>query len=224
MAKYKILVALSCGAVFTALTLLLLNLSSTAGLSAVLSVILFPGGMAIDFLLRSKEFSPPLLVSFANVLIYSGVAYAIVSVFCRNVPVERMRVAAIRLLIPAVVLIGLICIPSVNPLWPSGMAELTGKVEKLQSAFHVGMELENARTVLQSRQIRFQEVTETSPMQILDEPGRSMTAAAGDRVLSARLETDAVEFPCSYDIEVVLLFGPDERLKDQYVHRLRLCP
>ena len=105
MAKYKILVALSCGAVFTALTLLLLNLSSTAGLSAVLSVILFPGGMAIDFLLRPKEFSPPLLVSFANILIYSGVAYAIVSVFCRNVPVERMRVAAIRLLIPAVELL-----------------------------------------------------------------------------------------------------------------------
>jgi hypothetical protein len=41
--------------------------------------------------------------------------------------------------------------------------------------------LENARTVLQSRQIRFQEVTETSPMQILDEPGRSMTAAGGTR-------------------------------------------
>lgn len=224
MAKYKILVALSCGAVFTALTLLLLNLSSTAGLSAVLSVILFPGGMATDLLLRPKEFSPPLLVSFANVLIYSGVAYAIVSVSCRNVPVERMRVAAITLLIPAVVLIGLICIPSLNPLWPRGMAELTGKVESLQSAFRIGMELENARTVLQSRQIRFQEVTETSPTQILEEPGRSMTAAAGDRVLSARLETDAGEFPCGYDIEVVLLFGPNERLKDQYVHRLRLCP
>ena len=74
MVKYKIVVALSCGAVFTALTLLLLNLSSTATLSAFLSVILFPGGIATDFLLRSKGFSPPLLVSFANVLIYSRVA------------------------------------------------------------------------------------------------------------------------------------------------------
>ena len=137
---------------------------------------------------------------------------------------ERMRIAAIRLLIPAVVLIGLICVPSLNPLWPRGTAELTGKVESVQNAFHVGMELENARAVLRSREIRFQEVAETSAMQILQEPGRSMTAAAGDRVLSARLETDAGEFPCGYDIEVVLLFGPDERLKDQYVHRLRLCP
>src|SRR5438067_12857003 len=102
MAKYKIIVALSCGAVFTSLTLLLLNLSSTARLSVVLSVILFPGGILTDFLLRPKEFSPPLLVSFANVLIYSGVAYAIVSVSFRSVPMERMRVAAIRLLIPAV--------------------------------------------------------------------------------------------------------------------------
>jgi hypothetical protein len=224
MVKYKIIVALSCGVVFTSLTLLLLNLSSTARLSVVLSVILFPGGILTDFLLRPKEFSPPLLVSFANILIYSAVAYAVVSVFCRKVPVERMRTAAIRLLIPAVVLIGLICVPSLNPLWPRGMAELTGKVESLQNAFHAGMELENARAVLRSREIRFQEVTETSSMQILEEPGRSMTAAAGDRVLSARLETDAGEFPCGYDIEVVLLFGPDERLKDQYVHRLRLCP
>jgi hypothetical protein len=224
MAKYKIGVALACGAVFTSLTLLLLNFSSTARLSAVLSVILFPGGILTDALLRPKEFSPPLLVSFANVLIYSGVSYAVVSVSCRNVPVERMRIAAIRLLIPAVVLIGLICVPSLNPLWPRGVAELTGKVESLQNAFHVGMELENARVVLRSKEIRFQEVTETSSMQVLEEPGRSMTAAAGDRVLSARLETDAGEFPCGYDIEVVLLFGPDERLKDQYVHRLRLCP
>ncbi len=224
MAKYKILVALSCGAVFTALTLLLLNLSSTATLSAFLSVILFPGGIATDFLLRPKEFSPPLLVSFANVLIYSVVAYVIVSVSCRNVPVERMRVAAIRVLIPAVVLIGLICIPSLNPLWPRGMSELTSKVESLQNAFHVGMELENARAVLRSKEIRFQEVTEPSPVEVLQEPGRSITAAAGERVISARLETEASQFPCGYDIEVVLLFGPDQKLKDQYVHRLRLCP
>lgn len=180
--------------------------------------------MLTDFLLRPKEFSHPLLVSFANILVYSGVAYAVVSVCCRNVPVERMRVAAIRLTIPAVVLIGLICVQSLNPLAPRGMAELTSKVESLQNAFHAGMELENARAVLRSREIRFQEVTETSSMQILEKPGRSMTAAAGDRVLSARLETDAGEFPCGYDIEVVLLFGPDERLKDRYVHRLRLCP
>jgi hypothetical protein len=224
MTKYKIGVALSCGAVFTSLTLLLLNLSSTARLSAVLSVILFPGGILTDSLLRPKEFSPPLLVSFANVLIYSAVAYAVVAIWCHNVPVEKMQVAAIRLLLPAVVLIALICVPSLNPLWPRGMAELTRRVESLQNAFHVGMELENARAVLQSKQIRFQEVTETSPMDVLQEPGRSITAAAGDRVISARLETEASQFPCGYDIEVVLLFGPDQRLKDQYVHRLRLCP
>ena len=132
MAKYKIILAFSCGAAFTSLTLLLLNLSSTARLSVVLSVLLFPGGILTDFLLQPKEFSPPLLVSFANVLVYWGVAYAIISVWYRNVAVDKMRVAAIRLLIPAVVLIGLICVPSLNPLWPRGMTELTTQEKVLQ--------------------------------------------------------------------------------------------
>ena len=224
MVRYRIVIAFSCGAVFTALTLLLLNLSSITRLSVVLSVILFPGGILTDLLLRPKESSSPVLVSFANVLVYSGVAYAVVSIWCRKVQAEKMRIVAIRLLVPAVAFIGLIFVPSLNPLWPRGMAELQGKEESLQSAFHIGMGLENARAVLESKQIQFQDVTEPSAMEILQEPGRSMTATAGDRVISARLETDATEFPCGYDIEVVLLFGRDERLKDQYIRRLRLCP
>jgi len=224
MAKYKIILAFSCGAAFTSLALLLLNLSSTARLSAVLSVLLFPGGLLTDFLLRPKEFSPPLAVSFANVLVYSGVAFAVVSVGYRNVPTERMRVAAIRLLIPAVVLIGLICVPSLNPLWPRGMAELTTQEKVLQDALPVSMGLEGARAVLRSKGIEFHEETETSQTIVVQRSDRSVTAAAGDRVISVRLETEASQFPCGYDIEVVLLFGPDQRLKDQYVHRLRLCP
>lgn len=224
MAKYKIILAFSCGAAFTSLTLLLLNLSSTARLSVVLSVLLFPGGILTDFLLQPKEFSPPLLVSFANVLVYSGVAYAIISVWYRNVAVDKMRVAAIRLLIPAVVLIGLICVPSLNPLWPRGMTELTTQEKVLQDALPMGMGLEGARAVLRSKGIQFREETETSQAIVVQRSDRSLTAAAGDRLISARLETEASQFPCGYDIEVVLLFGPDQRLKDQYVHRLRLCP
>ena len=68
------------------------------------------------------------------------------------------------------------------------------------------------------------EETETSQAAVINRSEKSITAAAGDRVISARLETEASQFPCGYDIEVVLLFGPDERMKDQYVHRLRLCP
>jgi hypothetical protein len=70
----------------------------------------------------------------------------------------------------------------------------------------------------------FHEETEASETVVLKREDTSITAEPGDRVMWARLETDASQFPCGYDIEVVLVFGPDEKIKDQYVHRSRVCP
>lgn len=124
MAKYKIAVALSCGAGFTSLLLLLLKVSSAPALTTVLSVFLFPGGIIADLVLKPREFSPPLVIFAANALVYSGVGYAVVLVCCRSVAMEKMRLVAMRLVTPAVILVGLACIPVLNPLWPRGMAEL----------------------------------------------------------------------------------------------------
>ncbi len=224
MAKYRIAIALSCGAGFTSILLLLLKVSSASAPSILLSMFLLPGGILADSVLRPKEFSPPLVVLAANALVYSAVAYAAVLVSCRGVAAEKMRLVATRLVVPVAILVGLACIPALNPLWPRGMAELTRQEKVLQDALPMGMGLEGARAVLRSKGIQFQEATETSQAVLLKRQDKSITAAPGDRVISARLETEASQFPCGYDIEVVLLFGPDERLKDQYVHRLRLCP
>lgn len=224
MAKYKIAIALLFGAGFTSLLLLLLKASSASAMSPLLSVLLLPGGILADSVLKPKEFSPPLVVLAANALVYSAVAYAGVLVFCRGVAAEKMRLATLRLRLPAAILVLLACIPMLNPLWPRGMKELTRQEKVLQDALPMGMGLEGARAVLRSKGIQFQEETETSQAVLLKRQDRSITGAVGDRVISARLETDASQFPCGYDIEIVLLFGPDQRLKDQYVHRLRLCP
>jgi len=130
----------------------------------------------------------------------------------------------IRLVFPVAILVGLVCIPRLNPLWPRDMAELTRQEKVLQDALPMGMGMDGAHAVLSSKGIKFQEETQTSKAAVVNRHDRSITAAAGDRVISARLETKASQFPCGYDIEVVLLFGPDQRLKDQYIHRLRLCP
>jgi hypothetical protein len=48
-----------------------------------------------------------------------------------------------------------------------------------------------------------------------------------DPVRGARgqvMPTEAGEFPCSYAIDVVLVFGPDDALKQKYIHRFPLCP
>lgn len=224
MAKYRVAVALLCGAGFTALLVILIKLSMPSGIALLLSLLLLPGSAVAHLAVGSQEIGPPLLVLAANAVVYAVVLFVGLSVFGGGVPAEKMQRATIRLMFPVAILIGLVCIPALNPLWPRGMSELTKQERTLQDALPVGMGMDGARAVLRSEGIQFQEETETSQAAVINRSGKSITAAAGDRVISARLETEAGQFPCGYDIEVVLLFGPDERMKDRYVHRLRLCP
>ena len=148
-----------------------------------------------------------------------------VSVAWRKATVETMRLAAMRFVAPVAILFSLSCVPALNPLWPRGLAELATRESELQHALPLNMGLDRARTVLQSKGIPFHEDTEPNQTIVLDDGrGLSISAAPGDRVVSARLQTEARAFPCGYDIQIVLLFGPDERMRQQYVHRFPLCP
>lgn len=224
MARYRVAVSLLCGAGFTSLVLALIKLSSPSGVALILSLLLLPGGIIAHLAVRSQEIGPPLLVLAANAAVYAGVLFVGLSILARRVAAEKLRLSTIRLVLPVAILTGLVCVPALNPLWPRGMTELTKQEKVLQDALPMGMGMDVARAVLRSKGIRFQEETETSNAVVVSRPDGRITAAAGDRVISARLETEASQFPCGYDIEVVLLFGPDGRMKDQYVHRLRLCP
>jgi len=225
MAKYRIAVALLSGSGFASFVLLLLQVSPAAIISGVLGLFLTPGGVLADLLSRSKEFSPPLAVLAANALVYSAVALAAVLACGRSVSAATMRLAAIRLTGPVAILVCLACVPAFNPLWPRGMTELAKQERELQEALPLGTGLDHARAVLRSKGIQFQEEAETAQTVVLDDAkGKSITAVPGDRVVWARLETGASQFPCGYEIEVILLFGQDDRLKQQHIHRLRLCP
>jgi hypothetical protein len=222
--KYKILLAVLSGAGFASLLVLLLN-ASLPVLPQLLSVMLLPGAIPVAVLSKSQEFGPPLAVLAANALVYSAVAYIAVSVAWRKTAEETMRVATIRSVLPVAMLIGLSCVPALNPLWPRGMTELTTQEKELQQALPLGMGLDGVRAVLQSKGIQFREETEASQSVVLDDGrGGNITATPGDRVVSARLQTEANQFPCGYDIQIVLLFGQDEKMKQQHVQRLRLCP
>ena len=224
MVKYRVAVALLCGAGFTSLLVILIKLSMPSGIALLLSLLLLPGSAVAHLAVGSREIGPPPLVLAANAIVYAVVLFVGLSIFARGVAAGKIRLAAAWLVLPVVILTGLVCIPALNPLWPRGMMELTRQEKGLQDALPVGMGMDGARVVLRSKGIQFQEETETSQAVVLEQPDRSITAAVGDRVISARLETEASQFPCGYDIQVVLLFGPDEIMKDRYVHRLRLCP
>jgi hypothetical protein len=224
MGKYRVALTLLCGAGFTSLLLLSIKLLSASGIALLLSLLLLPGIAVANLPVRSQELGPSLLVLAGNAVVYAVVFFVGLYIFGRGAAAERIRLATMRLALPVAVLVGLACTPALNPLWPRGMKELTKEEKVLQDALPVGMALDGARAVLRSKGIQFQEETETSKVAVVNRAEGSITAVAGDRVISARLETEASQFPCGYDIEVVLLFGPDERMKDEYIHRLRLCP
>lgn len=199
-------------------------MSKVALLSAVLLALLFPGSLPVALLWGSNELGPPLAVLTANALFYSFVAFALLSAWWPDAEPAAIRRATTRLALPTVVLFSLACVPALNPLWPRGMSELTKQESELQAAFPVGEELSHGRSTLQLKGIQFREETKSSGGVVLERNGRSLTAVAGDRVLSARYQTGASEFPCGYDMEIVLVFSQDDKLKQQYVHRLRVCP
>jgi hypothetical protein len=222
--KSRLVVALVLGIGFTSLLFLVLKALMALTASMLLLVLLLPGGVVTALLSGSKGFSHPLVVLAANALVYSGAAFLGVSTLWRNVSAHMMYRVAIRLVAPAAILLNLACIPALNPLWPRGMAELAIQERELQDALPLGTRLDEVRSLLRSKGIAFQEKSESSETLILKRDDKSITAAAGDHVVSSRFETGAGQFPCGYDIEIVLLFGQDEKLKQQYIHRLRVCP
>jgi hypothetical protein len=86
------------------------------------------------------------------------------------------------------------------------------------------MSLDQVRGVLASKKIQFYESSEPGNAVILQNPQATMTAQAGDTVLVSRFQTEAFEFPCGYDMQIVLLFGHDRNLKQRCIHRFRMCP
>jgi hypothetical protein len=222
--KQRILAALLSGTGFVSLLLLILKLLPILIVSVAISALLIPGGALVAVLFRSKDFDPPLAVLAADALVYSVVFYIVLSIFWRNASPVTIRRVANRLAVPVVILLGLVCVPAFNPLWPRGLNDLTKQENELRAALAQGAELNGVRSLLSSKGIQFQEEVEPSDTLVIKRGEESIIAAAGDRVLSARLQTQASEFPCGYDMEIVLLFGSDDRLKQQYIGRLRVCP
>ena len=219
MWKYRIALAWLCGVGFLSVLLLLLNISSLI----VLSILLLPGAI-LTALLPANELLQSLLMFAANALVYSMIVFAGIVRFGRDMAFHKIRAMTCALAIPVAVLVSLACVPRLSPLWPRGIAELTRKEKALRDSLPLNMEAETARGVLSSQGVAFREKTVTSQTVLLERQNRSISASPGDHYFSARIETGAVQYPCGYVIQVILLFGQDEKMKDQYVQRERICP
>ncbi len=157
-----------------------------------------------------------------NAVIYSGLAYVLLATR-RDVGVRFLRLASSCLVVPVAALVTLSCIPSLNPLFPSGMAELGRQETELQNGFPDTINAEQARTVLRSKNIQFDE-SKPSTGVILQRQDATMQASLGDALIYSRFQTNAGQFPCGYDMEIYLLFDASGKLKQRYIHRFRICP
>jgi hypothetical protein len=166
------------------------------------------------------------LIGFIGFFLLPGglVAFAVGFLMFRKVGLPQLRRIVGWSVLPVTVLVSLACIPSMNPLWPHGMRELAQQESELQTAIPLGMSLEQVRGVLDSRKIQFYESVEPRDGVILQNPQITMMAQAGDMVLVSRFDTEAFEFPCGYDMQIVLRFDHNRNLAERYIQRFRMCP
>lgn len=123
----------------------------------------------------------------------------------------------------ALVLATMSLMPRFDVTSPRHLDKLALFESELRAALPSGINAEQAHSELKRRHIVFTDSYLTSAW-TGGRGNQSIVAVAGDRLIAARIPTDAYEMFCGYDIEVVLVFGPDRRMKQQYIERFRICP
>lgn len=104
------------------------------------------------------------------------------------------------------------------------MKQLAVEEKDLGQGLPVGTQLGLARSFLQARGIVFYEQNVKLEQEIPQPSSPSMVVHPDDRLVSARITTDAGRFPCGYAVEIGLVFDAHDVLRENRVNRLRLCP
>jgi len=221
--KYRMVLAVLAGAGFAASITLLVN--APGSLSPFVALIfLMPGSLLASRLFRSDGLGPPLAVLAASALVYSTIAYVSFALWLRSANLRKLKSLTLYLSGPALGLVGLACVPSLNPLWPQGMAQLAETENALREGLPKGASLERSRAFLQARGVKLYEEKLTVQQVVLERGDTKLVAHPGDQLVSARIATNAGQFPCGYAIEVLLIFDASKNLEQNHIDRLRICP
>jgi hypothetical protein len=219
MTRYKVSIAVMAGTAVTSIALLMLNISF------IFYTLLTPGAVAVNVICGFDYDPSAAALIMANAFFYSCLAGATVaSNRFRSMDSADMRTLAIRLAIPALFLFCLACIPAVSPIWPRGMTALKKMESELQQAINAEMSLEQSRAVLKSNGIVFSEEREKVTTSVFRTGALTISAVAGDTLVFSNMSPQASQYPCGYKLEVVLVFGQDEKLRQRYISRTPVCP
>jgi hypothetical protein len=212
MTRRRLLLAVLCGVGLSILAPL--SLRGPLWLAATARYGVYPGFRFAEFFAQPDSV---LLIMTGNTLLYSTLAFLIVLGLKRILAAPSLRLASIWLAMPVAGLVALSLYPSLNPMLPGGMAKLEWQATELQNAFPDAMNVEQARAVLQSKNIYFDESQTSSGWVFLGDGKTTMLASAGDRIIKGVVETSSAAFPCSYDISVDLLFDASGKLKKRNI-------
>jgi hypothetical protein len=222
---YKILFATLLALGITSCALLLLNLTPAGFL---LTIPAWPFAIIFAALTRSDS---PFVIPVTTFLAYLCLILAIVFLGANSSPVSKWRFWTAVLAIAVPVLTFLACIPRLDPLFPQGMTALRRKESAFAGRVHDGATLAQVSEILRSASVDFKEEVEESAVVLLSREEVSIHAAAGDRVLfthfspsDVKTNADAYQFPCRYDLQLIFVFGQDDKVRQRYTGHSRLCP
>ena len=214
-------VSLLFGVTIASLLPILLNV---AELERKADTLLMPGGIFASLIAPAEMVPHPMLLLAGNAIFYALCLFGLCLTVRPRLTARAVRLGTWTFGFSAVVLFALACIPKFDPLWPHGMGELQAREAKLKGLIRSDMTIDQVRTALHQESIPLNEETEDSAREVLRNRNTQILASAGDRLLFSRFRTDAAQYPCGYDLQVVVLFAPDGKLKDRYVAPLPICP
>jgi hypothetical protein len=210
MTRYRLSLAALCGVGLAILAPL--SLRGPLWVAVPAGYCVYPGIRVAEFFAQPDSV---LLIMTGNAALYSILAILIVLGFKRILTAPSLRLASIWLAVPVAGLIILSLCPSLNPMLPGGMAKLERQATELGNAFPDAMNVEQARVVLRSKNIYFDESETPAGWVLLSDGKTTMLASSGDRLIKGGVETNSGAFSCGYDIAVDLLFDASGKLKQR---------
>lgn len=195
-------VSLLFGVMIASLLPILLDVAS---LERKADILLMPGGIFASLLAPAQMIPHPMLLLAGNAIFYALCLFGLCLAVRRRLPASAVRLSTWVFGFAALVLFVLACIPKFDPLWPHGVRELQARDAKLKSLIRSDMTIDQVRAALAQESIPFNEETEDSAREVLRNRNTQIVASAGDRLVFSRFRTDAVQYPCGYDLQVVVL-------------------
>jgi hypothetical protein len=109
--------------------------------------------------------------------------------------------------------------------FPHGYRQLEHLESRLEQLTRQGAGIEDIRAGLSREGIEYREwVQESSAPLLSDGSGVKIAANRGEYVMSSRHPTEAWQFPCGEQLNIILVFDGQNRLIRRYIGRFHLCP